>query len=201
MTARCPCGGSDDYCVCQNVDLAALREQQKETAKDTYFAIAEYKTRIDWFEGELAKADEWKAQCRALEAKVAALTAERDEARHHYDCVVVSWAECRQKPRLRKATGAAMSGSYDPEGDAGMPAVQEQFRDGARSPLVEALRDATAHLVGAASAYRKHAARHRSVGRAATDPFFTTRAADFERAAKRAQAALKALTADLEKPE
>lgn len=68
--ARCPCGGSDDYCVCQNVDLAALREQQKETAKDTYFAIAEYKTRIDWFE-----------------AKVAALTAAAEHQMHHTEVV------------------------------------------------------------------------------------------------------------------
>jgi hypothetical protein len=57
----------------------------------------------------------------------------------------------------------------------------------------EALKDATAHLVGAASAYRTHAARHRSVGRAVPDPFFTTRAADFDKAAERASAALRAL--------
>lgn len=56
--------------------------------------------------------------------------------------------------------------------------------------LNEALLDATAHIVGMASAYRKHAARHRSVGRAQADPFFTTRADDFDKAAARAQAAL-----------
>jgi hypothetical protein len=63
----------------------------------------------------------------------------------------------------------------------------------ARKRLVQleaALRDATAHLAGAASAYRKHAARHRSVGRAVADPFFTTRVADFERATERARVAL-----------
>jgi hypothetical protein len=57
----------------------------------------------------------------------------------------------------------------------------------------EALREATANLCGAASAYRKHAARHRSVGRATADPLFTTRAMDFEKAADRACAALVAL--------
>lgn len=61
--------------------------------------------------------------------------------------------------------------------------------------LKEALIDATAHLVGAASAYRKHAARHRSVGRAQADPFFTTRAVDYEKAAERAQAAVRKLVA------
>lgn len=62
-----------------------------------------------------------------------------------------------------------------------------------RDELLEALLDATANLVAAASAYKKHAARHRSVGRALADPFFTTRSADFEKAAERAQAALKKL--------
>lgn len=57
----------------------------------------------------------------------------------------------------------------------------------------EALLDATANLVGAASAYRKHAARHRSIGRAIADPFFTTRAVDLEKAAERAQAAIRQL--------
>ena len=60
-------------------------------------------------------------------------------------------------------------------------------QDGA---LREALVDAAAHLRGAASAYREHAARHRSVGRAKPDPFFTTRVGDFEKAADRAVAAL-----------
>lgn len=59
--------------------------------------------------------------------------------------------------------------------------------------LREALMDATAHLVAAASAYQKYAARHRSVGRATADPMFTTRVADFEKAAKRAQSAIRAL--------
>jgi len=66
----------------------------------------------------------------------------------------------------------------------------------------EALLDATANLVGAASAYRKHAARHRSIGRAIADPFFTTRAGDLEKAAERAQAAIHQLpTSKLVNPE
>lgn len=64
--------------------------------------------------------------------------------------------------------------------------------------LREALLDATAHLVAAASAYRKHASRHRSVGRAETDPFFSTRVADFEKAAGRAQTAIRSLSTNRE---
>ena len=57
--------------------------------------------------------------------------------------------------------------------------------------LFEALMDAAAHLIGAASAYRTFASRHASVGRAKSDALFTTRVADFERAAKRAQTAVR----------
>ena len=49
------------------------------------------------------------------------------------------------------------------------------------------LRDVAAHLVGAASAYRRHARRNSALKpRAETDPHFTTRAEDFDEAAKRA---------------
>lgn len=58
------------------------------------------------------------------------------------------------------------------------------------SPLGEiksALRDVAAHLVGAASAYRQHGRRHPTMKPKATiDPVFTTRAEDFDEAAKRA---------------
>lgn len=57
--------------------------------------------------------------------------------------------------------------------------------------LHEALKDAAANLIGAASAYRVYASRHKSVGRATADPLFTTRANDFDKAAKRAQDALQ----------
>lgn len=57
----------------------------------------------------------------------------------------------------------------------------------------EALTDAAAHLAGAASAYRRHAARHRSQGRAVADALFSTRADDFDRAARRASAALSGI--------
>ena len=60
-----------------------------------------------------------------------------------------------------------------------------------KAELLEALLDATAHLVGAASAYRTYARRHTSLGRGWADPVFTTRAADFDRAAARAQAAVR----------
>ncbi len=54
----------------------------------------------------------------------------------------------------------------------------------------EALADSAAHLTGAASAYRKYASRHKSQGRAVADPFFKTRADDFDKAAARSRAAL-----------
>ena len=65
--------------------------------------------------------------------------------------------------------------------------------DTSAAVLQEALLDATASLVAAASAYRKYASRHRRVGRAAADPFFCTRVHDFEKAAERAQAAIRQL--------
>lgn len=60
-----------------------------------------------------------------------------------------------------------------------------------KAALVDALLDAAAHLAAAASAYEKHAARHKSVGRASADPFYTTRVRDFKRAVERARAALR----------
>ena len=84
--------------------------------------------------------------------------------------------------RLRKASvyeyGEA---TYSPLGDE---AADEIGR------LRTALIDATAHLAGAASAYRKHAARHKSQGRAVADAMFSTRVVDFEKATDRARAAL-----------
>lgn len=65
--------------------------------------------------------------------------------------------------------------------------------DTSAAVLQEALLDATASLVAAASAYRKYASRHRRVGRAAADPFFCTRVHDFEKAAESAQAAIRQL--------
>jgi hypothetical protein len=59
--------------------------------------------------------------------------------------------------------------------------------------LKEALIDAMVHLVGAVSAYRIYAKRHHSMGRAKTDPFFTTRIVDFENAVERAQATVRKL--------
>ncbi len=73
------------------------------------------------------------------------------------------------------------------------PPGSRVVREGDLDAATEALKDAAAHLVGAASAYREHAARSSSVGRAKVDPFFTTRASDFDKAADRARAALRAL--------
>lgn len=63
----------------------------------------------------------------------------------------------------------------------------------AERAVVEALMDATAHLAGSASAYRKYARRHSSVGRSEIDPFFTTRADDFDKAVERARRALSSV--------
>lgn len=54
----------------------------------------------------------------------------------------------------------------------------------------EALIDAVSHLAGAASAYRKHASRHKSQGRPVPDPMFSTRASDFDKAVERGRRAL-----------
>jgi len=57
--------------------------------------------------------------------------------------------------------------------------------------LEAGLTDACAHLNAAASAYRKHAARHSGMRpRAVADPLFSTRAQDFDNAADRARALL-----------
>lgn len=64
-------------------------------------------------------------------------------------------------------------------------------------PSTRALIDASAALCGAASAYDKYASRHKSVGKADPDPFFTTRVKDFKAAAERSRlAALAAVTED-----
>lgn len=56
--------------------------------------------------------------------------------------------------------------------------------------LRKEFRRAAASLAGAASAYRTYAGRSRTVGRGKADPFFTTRAADFDKAVERARQAL-----------
>ena len=62
--------------------------------------------------------------------------------------------------------------------------------------MKEALIDATAYLIGAASAYEKYAKRFGGIKpKAVIDPFFETRRMDFQKAASRAQAYLnKAVT-------
>ena len=57
--------------------------------------------------------------------------------------------------------------------------------------LEAALRDAAGHLMAAASAYRTYARRYSGlVPKAQTDALFTTRAADFDKAAERARKAV-----------
>jgi hypothetical protein len=64
-------------------------------------------------------------------------------------------------------------------------------RDAEIARLWEALLDATAYLVGAASSYRTYARRGGDIRpRAEVDAFFTTRVGDYDRAAERARAAL-----------
>lgn len=68
---------------------------------------------------------------------------------------------------------------------------------GERDRLKEAFTDLLAHMVGAASAYREHAAR--SSAYRPSDAFFATRVHDFDRAVDRARAAYAALSPTQEK--
>lgn len=79
------------------------------------------------------------------------------------------------------------------EVDGGESGEMAMFREAADriEALERALLDATANLAGAASAYRKYARRGRHLGRVDPDPFFTTRASDFDKAVERARAALE----------
>jgi hypothetical protein len=63
-----------------------------------------------------------------------------------------------------------------------------------REELVEAIRDLSANMIGAASAYRKYARRYK--GRGPPDPFFSTRADDFDKASERAIAICQRLVTE-----
>lgn len=60
-----------------------------------------------------------------------------------------------------------------------------------RTPLQNALIDATAHLAGVVSAYEQYVGRHNRRGR--RDPLYETRIKDFKRALNRALKAVKEL--------
>lgn len=79
---------------------------------------------------------------------------------------------------------AAEAPAPDPTGG---PPVPER-----EAALIDALKDAAAHLAGAASAYRRYVRRHVTRGMAEVDPFFSTRADDFDKAAGRVRDALRA---------
>lgn len=53
--------------------------------------------------------------------------------------------------------------------------------------LMEGFKEAVICALACTSAYEKHASRHRSVGRAVADPFYSTRIEDFKRQSKKAQ--------------
>ena len=61
--------------------------------------------------------------------------------------------------------------------------------------LTRELISASAHLAGCTSAYEKHASRHASVGKAVSDPFFTTRVQDFNRTVDEVREAAKVAVA------
>ena len=89
----------------------------------------------------------------------------------------------------------AWGGYLRAEADARLIALAPQLA-AALIKAEEALIDATAHLVGAESAYREFAKRHQDIRpKAATDPFFTTRVGDFRKAADRARAAYLEISA------
>ena len=93
--------------------------------------------------------------------------------------------------RARYGASGFPVGLY-PDPVSWMETRAEQALDGKPSPFLtrvtEGLIDAAANLAAASSAYRNHASRHRSAGRATPDPFFKTRAADFEHASDRVTA-------------
>ena len=71
------------------------------------------------------------------------------------------------------------------------PVAQGDALDAEVKEMREALIDAAAHLIGAASAYEKYAKRFGGIKpKAVIDPFFETRHMDFHEAAGRAQAYL-----------
>ena len=109
------------------------------------------------------------------------LVRERDEARNSLIQARNERDEDRQRRRDLHARHAVEITALRADRDRLAKLVAE---------MREGLADAAAHLAGAASAYRAHASRHRSVGRATSDPFFTTRVGDFDRAAERARALL-----------
>lgn len=51
---------------------------------------------------------------------------------------------------------------------------------------LDELSDLVSRVVGMASAYEKYASRHKSVGKAEKDPFYSTRIRDFKAASERA---------------
>lgn len=76
------------------------------------------------------------------------------------------------------------------ERDAALARAEAAEAEVAR--LTEALLDAAAHLIGAASAYEKHASRNTHLRpRGIADPFYQIRVKDFREASDRARAALQ----------
>lgn len=116
---------------------------------------------------------------------------------HRLDCSRMVHGQCSTRRCLVRGGWEAGDGSgYSKatcealETCRALEALERAAPPARQDALREALLDAAAHLRGAASAYREHAARHRIVGRAKPDPFFTTRVIDFAKAADRAAAAI-----------
>lgn len=107
------------------------------------------------------------AEIAALKEEVARLS---EEVEHYYHRAVID--EGRGRPPITWKDRAEAAEARVAELEAGM-------------------KDACANLTAAASAYRKHASRRFGMQpRATADPFFSTRAQDFDNAADRARALL-----------
>lgn len=178
-----PCMGGDNLAVClaslfepgiesDELDDSGTWKQGAIDAMDQVLDAvhAHYAARIAELEAALSAANARAEAAERDSAKYRDYAAEKSnqyvQNLHELEMLKADFNDCNSERARHKAAREA--------------AEAEAAR------LREALVDAAAHLRGAASAYREYAARHRSVGRAKPDPFFTTRVKDFDKAADRA---------------
>lgn len=176
----CGCSYDTPGQVCQHHSpqlVAALARAEKAEAQ---LAAVNKTLRACWGEdlGALL------ARATAAEAEVPRLTTRAEKAEAERDAAVIDLGE--QAENFREVLDAELTRSEKAEAEVSrLTSLIDE--------AAEALLDATANLAGAASAYRKYACRSRTVGRGVADPFFTTRASDFDAAVERARALLPRL--------
>lgn len=146
------------------------RDEDRQQRRDLH---ARYAVEISAMRADRERLVRERDRLAALDAENAELRAAKDALWREYREAKNDWhEECADNRKLFEDWQAA-----EADRDRLAKLVAE---------MREGLSDAAAHLAAASSAYRAHAARHRSVGRATSDPFFTTRVGDFDRAAERA---------------